>query len=235
MTSRRINYPAGVGIALSCFALLTPAGLCAQSLTENDLLLRVRSAEANCRGALGSVRNSILEDVARSVDKASMDVASAVVEGLNDRPFYGMWDFAPGIYQVAPCGRIDLEEGRRGDPAAVFYELTGVRGVDSSPGVQALNHAFAGVTFFKDYQDKQVRYITFVSLTNPAISNLRTGQKVTARITVLRVEAGGEGLTVRGKLESIIPETTMLRCANGHTYAPASGYRFCPVDGLPLK
>jgi hypothetical protein len=63
------------------------------------------------------------------------------------------------------------------------------------------------------------------------VHELRIGQKVAFTGIVI----GADATTVYMSTTKMTPETHMLRCNNGHEYGPSSGYRFCPIDGLPLR
>ncbi len=65
----------------------------------------------------------------------------------------------------------------------------------------------------------------------------RIGQKVSLdlQLRVTYVSRGASNIRLDGYAVGVEHELMTLRCDNGHVYAPASGYKFCPVDGLPLK
>lgn len=61
--------------------------------------------------------------------------------------------------------------------------------------------------------------------------NLREGQKVDLTLKFL----GLEGDSVYGDIVNLKLESKSVSCDNGHEYAPSAGYKFCPIDGLPLN
>ena len=87
------------------------------------------------------------------------------------------------------------------------------------------------IEFKKGHQDRTLSYKLYTQ-DQQALDNLRVGQKVSLRLGLLSVS---QSRLVDGYILSIEPETKMPACDNGHEYAPSSGYKFCPLDGLPLK
>ena len=73
------------------------------------------------------------------------------------------------------------------------------------------------------------------TISDSALDRLREGQKVTFDFVLLGSDVGSSEFEFYGVLTSVRPETSMLRCANGHEYAPSAGYKFCPQCGKPLR
>lgn len=120
-------------------------------------------------------------------------------------------------------------------------ENVAARGFSWKPSSQSYNNrghstieisrpaGLAWVTLKVSVQDEEI-YLTGI-LSGKALAHLddlRAGQKVTVEGTLLTTN-------LDLMIDDILPETRMLTCGNGHNYAPSSGYKFCPVDGLELN
>ena len=95
------------------------------------------------------------------------------------------------------------------------------------------------VSASKTYQD--VRIIYEVAIPASQLGDLRVDQKISFSCKVVGY-AGQVSESwyqrrnqVQCVTDNVKPESKTLRCAKGHEYGPASGYRFCPVDGLPVQ
>ena len=86
----------------------------------------------------------------------------------------------------------------------------------------------------KDHQDGTITY--HLLFPTKFLNDLRVGQKISFDATILGIDTQTNNhYNVGVSTSTIKPETTMLKCDNGHEYAPSSGYTFCPLDGTRLK
>lgn len=62
------------------------------------------------------------------------------------------------------------------------------------------------------------------------LDDLRIGDEVSVRFLL----TGAKNDTFSGVLKSISKEVVVIKCTNGHEYAPSAGFKFCPKCGLPV-
>jgi hypothetical protein len=219
------NRP-GLLAALAC-VLATP--LTAQGIPEEQYVLHLRSAAQNCKGAAPETRARIAAEFAVTVGYRTIEVSSAVVTGFEDFDPLSGYDAGSG-YNLPECGNAPREQGRLG---RVFRMIGDTRDPDAR--FVPVTRGYRVVVAKKGYQDLTVVY-RVVLPRGASADDVRRDQKVSFSFDLIGVR--GFRLTdtsATGVLRRLLPETRMLRCGNGHEYAPASGYGFCPVDGLPLK
>lgn len=177
-------------------------------MDEYEYVAKLRALELKCAGAAESSKARFAEAFASEVIDSTIHVSSAEVGNLVDDG-----EFPSGSIERGGASRGVLEH-------AGYY------------GPEARHRRGAWAYVFKNYQDMTISFL--VLLNSPTlIDQFRKGQKVsfTGRISGL----GDHSRDLVVIDATITPETTMLRCANGHEYAPSAGYKFCPQDGLPLK
>ncbi len=224
---RRIS--AVVVVALMSGAFTAAFG----QMDENQFVMRLRNAEAAMVGAAPPTKERIAEKLANELLDQSIHVASAVVVDFvhgNEGGSLRTGCFFVGI--SSPQNDLQSPWGQ-GDCYRPATELADIE--------------WAKVT--KSYQDRTFTY--YVLLSSPdLVDNFRQGQKVTFSGTFVGMKTHGTsgwwgsdpkikhymGYMVEPIIvnASISTETHMLRCAKGHEYAPSAGYKFCPIDGLPL-
>jgi hypothetical protein len=223
-------------------------------IDENELVLRLRATSANCQGAATETQMRIQAEFARDLDFQTVQVASAVLTRFDDGTGGRIDQTMGGGYHIGDCSgtwRGDRSQWHRtswmgnDDPCddgngscyptpARASRLQSLSGVELVPPGRTSNPYYRPparfATFSKSYQDWTLNYVLLLP-TTASRDDLRIGQKSSFRLAVTAVYGG----TVYGVLQEIMPETAMLRCANGHEYAPSAGYKFCPIDGQPLK
>jgi hypothetical protein len=222
--------------ALSVFLLLGGTAA-AQVIDENELVMRMRTAAENCRGAAEATQTRIAGQFYRDHDFRIIQVASAVVTNLSQT---SIGDVVGAGY--APCGmtwRFDtnqwsgwhsdfnrVEECRAG--GSCYPTAARLLRAGWPPSVRK-DYV---ITAEKSYQDRLVTYsIALPPRAARYLDDLRVGQKITFTMRLF----GASPTQISGVLEQLMTETRMLRCPNGHEYAPAAGYKFCPQDGQPLR
>ena len=104
----------------------------------------------------------------------------------------------------------------------------------------------AVVIFNTDHQD--IKFQISAVMRMNGIDKLRIGQ--TCRLMLKLENAPEQGTNARnledpgyaepwvevwGVTVDVRPQTTVMRCKNGHEYAPAAGFKFCPQCGQPLE
>jgi len=82
---------------------------------------------------------------------------------------------------------------------------------------------------YKSYQDRT--HFFYIAIPGKYFSNLRVGQKVSLVGRIVGWQKNATYLIT----DRIMPETQVLICPKGHKYAASTGYKFCPIDGLPVS
>jgi hypothetical protein len=249
--------------ALSGLLMLSMAPMAGQRsagspLQEEELMLRVRSTRQNCDGASAPTRSRLMQQFMDDVAFKDVEIKSALVIGFTSesglgekRPgkqaerSYGVLAMDGGFFvdlcstSKVPFGQVVLPESEPSQPLQPKDFLERAR-KSLGPG-GSKEQPYQGLRLEKSYQDANVSYMLFVPR-GVSLDDVRVGQKLTLTLRVLNVafRAAPPGMTgMVGEVHAVplkfSPETTMLKCANDHQYAPSSGYKFCPIDGLPLK
>lgn len=218
-----------------------PGSLSAQSTGENEILLKARAADLNCQGAPVEARRQIANGFLTDVLGKPVEILSAVVKG-----FDGAYLSSVGFTDV--CGGAAVEETQRlemwgvsrSTQVAIFQRCRADNGGDliksEACRVKSIREDYEtphkkAFQIVKSYQDREVTYTVLANEKDPVFLNLRVGQKVTATLRLMSFTRTKATAT----LVSLATETTVLRCEKGHEYAPSSGYKFCPIDGLPVR
>lgn len=216
-----------------------------QDLEENAFVLALRAAEANCRGAARETQQRIADAFYTQNDTKVVQVASAVVA---DFDHVNMGDLGNG-YMLRDC---DYTRGGMRDTSQYIYY--GLNSLPDQPcdargrcyptlarytrlgfplPPDKLNPPSHGVIeATKNYQDRDITFlIAYLPRHQDTVDNVRQGQKISFRFRLFAIRDS----RILGRLETLSPETSMLKCTNGHEFAPSAGYKFCPHDGLPLE
>lgn len=231
----------------------------AQTIPEDQLILSLRAAEQNCLGATSSVQQAVTRKTFQSVYGRSLQIASAVIESFSEREPQvqvgystikncdgqgGVFIFIDAestteTFKLLAVTQQEYDQEWRQRNTQWNQNMARVcSGRCKSMEELAMERAIANkrkelitVRFTKSYQDRSVTYMGWIRKSDPLVSSLRVGQKVSLSLAIAAVFPSA----VSGMIQSITPETRVLQCANGHEYAPSSGYRFCPIDGLPVR
>ena len=195
---------------------------------ELEFVSLLRAAELNCQGASLGTKERITERFLTDHFDRTIRLSSAVITNVTDREAPTADEITFKVASsLSGCAehRIPLSalKGFLGK-----YDFPIGRGHDGGEVVRA-----GKVSLEKSYRDRTIRYWLLLPYQqeDQLLDTLRVGQKVTVDFVFYQI---ADNLVV-GILDSLVPETGVLRCDNGHEYAPSVGYKFCPIDGLPLK
>jgi hypothetical protein len=208
----------------------------AQVLDENELVAMLRSAYRTCSGVAWSTKEKTIREFMQGADLHSVDVVSAVVRpgfldgyvctSIPEEGYYlGICSTAGELSHASKIPFWDL------DPRGPSYRREIIAGRIGSPRI-------ARFEAVKQYGDLSVRYYLYVP-DWMSLEDLREGREVSFRFILtgaLHFYLDHKfSQRFYGVAQRIMPETPMLRCAEGHEYPPTTERKFCPKDGLPLR
>ncbi len=202
-----------------------------QVITGEELLLKVKSAQADCEGAHESIVLRTNEELAKSVWGKTIRLNEAMVVKFFNHT---------GGEQVS--GGVDVLLTRNKawsyayDQQTVSDLLTanGVR-VTQSYNKQWIN-AKQDILLAETEKDGQKIILNLYCPHEKLLQLLRIGK--TQSIEFLISGYFGNTTTadnIYGVLTQVNAEKPIIKCSNGHEYDKATGYKFCPECGEPLK
>jgi len=212
-------------------------------MDEMQLMQRLRAAAANAAGAADVVQTEIAGRLANGVIGARVDVASIVVSNIDAGSYCTVqYAYAVSLPRAAPqdpedhwkfilCDWLSEAKGMETRFSPTMHVES-----EMAPWLQSLSESFHIIQATKSYQTSSVTFDMAVARSD--LRDMRQGQKISGEIRMAAVSVEGsnaESVRIFGFLTKVKTESRMLRCPNGHEYAPSAGYRFCPEDGLPLK
>lgn len=248
---------------LATFTLLAclPLSLISEeNVDELELVMSLRSLVLNCEGAGSTTKNRLCEDFYNDYIAQELAVASAAVTCIGTLKIIEI-DAFPSIEMISKSNedwcsigkRIEFESFRiefeGSEQSSVNSKHSGLRtqlaqdfGMKhTSWNYQAFNvsaeTSVHQVTLEKDYQGIALSLRLLIPANQTSlIDDIRVGQKVTTTGSLfsMHFDEATNALYMGILSESVSTETAIVRCANGHEYAPTSGYRFCPRCGQPL-
>jgi len=226
---------------LLCLLMIVPCH--GAALGEEGFVMRLREAWLSMTGASQETGIGELRKLRSRLFLTEVSIASLTIESFSDRS--GQCIDRSGAFQPSPLTWSDLvwqayEGTPRVGPNDVlspsdtysgsdnYLECDGAARLGAPPSTTRILNGT------KTYQDKTINYTVLFPST--LLDQLRTGQRIAFTAKILSVHlATDKSIGVRLLTSAISTETHVLRCPNGHEYAPSSGYQFCPIDGLPLK
>jgi hypothetical protein len=206
-------------VAFALFVLLVSSAVPAVAMDENEMVMKIRNFQQQIEGASEATQMRYAAKLASELGGGKVVVHSAVVTGFIGESL----TLGPGVFNVA-INNADFQAKTR---------LPRLARREDGPWAIAT----------KSYQGYTMNY--FIQLQPPELADsFRIGQKVSfdgiinaaiSSATQPAVMSWSKdwGVVIIGARVSL--ETRILKCSNGHEYAPAAGYKFCPQDGLPLK
>jgi hypothetical protein len=224
---------------VSALAFVAALGGVAEERVIDDVELveMVRQAYRTCTGADWSAKVAAIRALMREADLRSVRVSSAVVrEELLDG--YLLTTLPENDYYLGICST----SSRLSQASKLRFEDLDPEGPDHRRQQIAARLGGGRVTRFeatKSYDGLPVRYFLYVP-EGMDLSDLCGGQTISFRFIL----TGARHFNLEnhfaqrfyGIVVQIVPdEACVLRCANGHEYAPSDGHRRCPRDGLPLE
>jgi hypothetical protein len=202
---------------------------------ETQFVLTLRETIASGAGAATETKQALVAKFRNDTYLRDVTVNSATVTGFWEGTLMDSC-VSDGAHSVAETGfremwlgtfrlfeqTVDTSLPRSYGRAAcdTVASIAGRAGLD-------LNYRVLGAE--KSYQTLKVTYAVAFPLRE--LNDIRVGQKIsfTAKVT------GFTDTTAWLVAQHIQPESGTLKCAQGHEYAPSAGYKFCPIDGTPLK
>jgi hypothetical protein len=87
----------------------------------------------------------------------------------------------------------------------------------------------------KRHEDRTLHYMVFVPRSQ--LAQVKVGQRVSVEgsLVTFHIAEWGQVAEVWLVAHTLQADTATLRCKAGHEYAPATGFKFCPADGYPLR
>lgn len=217
----------------------------AERIDEMQLIQRLLAASASMAGAAGSVQQSIVDRLAGDLVGAVIEVPSVTITDLQDacrftkcrREWFndnGSTDsvclngFCSPALDTAQC-KCSLYNSIIGDlsskkPSWDYWRANLTYEFFINPCVKAEKH----------YPNASLHYELFLK-NSDSLRDLRIHQKGSFSGVLASLEVRNQDLKIVVIVDSITAETHMLRCSNGHEFAPSSGFRFCPLCGAPLE
>jgi hypothetical protein len=202
-----------------------------QVITGEELHLKVKSAQEDCEGAHESIVLRTNEELAKSVWGKTVRVNEASIVKFFEHT---------GGEQVSGGVDILLTKNKAWsyayDPQAVSDLLTGngVR-VTQSYNKQWIN-AKQDILLAEMVRDGQKISLALYCPHEKFLQLLRIGksQSIEFLITSYFGNTDTEN-KIYGVLTQVNADKPIIKCSNGHEYDKATGYKFCPQCGEPLK
>ena len=202
-----------------------------QVITGEELHLKVKSAQENCEGAHESIVLRTNEELANSLWGKTVR--------LNDATVIKFFNHSAGE-QLS--GGVDILMSKNKswsyayDPQAVSDLLTknGVRVTESYRKLWI--NAKQDLLLAEIEVEGQKTILTLYCPHENLLQLLRIGK--TQSIEFLISGYWGNTTTdnkIYGVLTQVNAEKPIIKCSNGHEYDKATGYKFCPKCGEPLK
>ena len=224
MIKRRISW-----VSLLATVFLSGASG-AESMELTDVSLLFKNALEVAAGAPSFVGEEQVGKVKAALEQATVRVEGAVVQNWRE----------PGRVYSGDFCRGGLCCGYETESITDIYKLGGhfIKPSYWSPGQSSgCGRQHAGYSYvLKIHREfPGLKAILNVHVPQNQLRDLRQGQKVSFTMTVYSALGWPGQFELEGTADRIEHELHMLKCGNGHEYAPSSGYKFCPLDGLPVQ